>query len=292
MAESDNVPANMADNSIVPERVSSYKYHGMIDAKTVDERKCWLNGVFRHDVTGDIYVIDREHSTLKQFSKEGNMLNKLELVDYLHAMILVNPSKQIVITKPEKRLLAIVDTSDGKLNLDKYIQNEKNYYGICQLTEEIFVVSCWAQFCIDIINLEGHIFKSIGSSPGSPTSSSVRGGGFPSSSSPDLLCVTPHSNIVVSTVGNDMICIDQTGKTKWCLNNNAAVNGISSTGNGSIFATLKNQSKIIMLEEKLSEERGFSVSEISFEKPLAVYASQECLLITTENGCIHSYYIR
>lgn len=292
MAESDHVSGNMAGNSVVPEVLNSYKYQGMINANVGDEKKCWLNGVFRHDVTGDIYVMDRENSALKQFSKDGHILNSLELVDYLHSMILVNPSKQIVITKPEKRLTAIIDTSDGKLKVNRYVQNEKNYYGICQLKENVFVVSCWAQFCIDIINLDGHILKSIGSTSGSPTGSSINASGFPSPGSPDLLCVTSGGDIVASTVGNDMICIDQNGKTKWCLNNSAAVYGISSTGNGSIFATLKDKSKIIMLEEKSNDDKGFSVSELSFETPLAVYASKDCLLITTEAGCIHIYSVK
>lgn len=214
------------------------------DAKLPDELSCYLNKIVFLPGTSDLCILDRENAKLKRFSVFGDIKGSLSLIDVPHSMCCIRQNGNIVITKPDKSVLEIVETSREKFNIQRYIQTDKKYFGICQISEDRVAVSSWSQACIDIITVYGVVEVSISTELILTCPESV----------PNMLCMTSEGHIVVSDLKNLVCCISQSGREIWRLSVNGHIGDVTCDKESkTLYVALKDEGSILNVSESGSK---------------------------------------
>lgn len=243
------------------------------DAKLPDELSCYLNKIVFLPFTNDICLLDRENAKLKRFSILGNIKGSLSLIDVPHSMCCMRENGNIVITKPDKSILEIVETSREKFNIQRYIQTDKKYFGICQVSENRVAVSSWSQSCIDIISVHGMIEVSISTEMFFASPESV----------PNMLCITSEGHIVVTEVKNKVRCISQEGKELWQLSVNGHIGDISRDPvTKTLYIALKDEGTILSVSE--SGSRISNILSFTDKIPVSLDANDQNICVTDKNA--------
>lgn len=262
----------MAGNNVACSAIREF------DAKLPEELSCYLNKIVFLPLTNDICLLDRENAKLKRFSMLGDIKGSLSLIDVPHSMCCMRENGNIVITKPDKSILEIVETSREKFNIQRYIQTDKKYFGICQVAEDKVAVSSWSQSCIDIMSVNGVVEVSVSTETLFATPESV----------PNMLCFTSDGHVVVTAVKDTICCISQDGREIWKLSINGHI--------GDIACDQKSQTLYIVLKDEGSvlrvNELGVVMSpmlKFTNNTPISIDVNKEDICVTDKNAKVIVY---
>ena len=251
---------------------------GEFDAKLPKELSCYLNKVVFLPLSNDLCLLDRENAKLKRFSLLGDVKGSLSLVDVPHSMCSMRENGNIVITKPDKCILEIVETSGNKFNVQRYIQTDKKYFGICQVSETTVAVSSWSQSCIDILTVNGVVQMSLSTECIFTSPESV----------PNMLCLTSEGNVVVTEVKNTVCCISQEGKVIWRLVLNGHIGDVACDKKSkTLYVVLKDEGKVVSVSE--SGTITSPVLNFSNKIPISVDVNEKNICVTDKSAKVFVY---
>lgn len=247
-----------------------------IDAMMDKEDTCFVNGIVSFSGSV-IYVIDSENEKVKEFDLDGKLLDVLQLSGPPHDITCLQPFQELGITQPDEKLIAIV-SANGLVH-KRYIQTGVPYNGICQFNEETIALSSWSVLCVDIMSLiHGRVLYHI-----SKDAHDLK------CDLPNLLCKLSNDRIVITELGNTIICIKsshhppQGAAVQWMHTAPARIYGVCADDKEFIYACVKDRNEIRMIRDDgdLCENAVLSDKD-GINQPMSIYYSNGYLFVADD----------
>ena len=265
------------------EKTTHQRLENDFNASIDKEEGCFLNGVLTYPNSENVfYVLDRMNEKIKQFNIEGVLLDFLELSGPPHDWTFLEHQREICITQPDEQLLTFVRGDD--LVLKRYASTAVPYNGVCNGNDDSLVVSSWSAYCVDLVNLHGHVLRHF---PREELAFGI----------PNLLCTLPGGSVAMTEVGKEITCVlPESGPAprgkliQWQYAALDRIYGICSDVNGLIYACVKERNEIVCIDADgrllnptyLSETDGLM-------RPIAVGFIQHLVIVAEESGTIRVF---
>ncbi|XP_048255047.1 protein wech-like [Haliotis rufescens] len=216
--------------------------------------------------TDTVVVTDYLNNSVKSFytrnkqpghsrlSLEGGPWGITKLKDNQVAVTVLGTSQIVTVqVNPYLVLLSTITTS-------------KQYWGITSLTPSTLAASSSSPPCVDILDMAGHVLKSI--RPGQPSRYILN--------NPRYLCTTRTGNILVSDSGSEcVVCLTPEGDVVFTYSTTGDTemeypHGITSTSTGDILVTDINLHRVLHLTESGQFVRNILSSQDGVQSPRGV----------------------
>ncbi|XP_060556705.1 E3 ubiquitin-protein ligase TRIM45-like [Ruditapes philippinarum] len=251
-----------------------------IDTGADDGISCWGVTCTVHD---DIIVTDCKNKRIQKFSKTGELVDHIQLDDEPRDITTCGNGSDVAV--PLIGRLIIFISTRKSLTLIKKTKTERQYDGISYSeTESYLVTSCMRERCIDIIQLDGEVLKSI-----------VHDNtGEPLFEEPRYLSASIDGTIIVSDIGlNAVKCIDSRGHCIYTYkghNDLKNPQGVCVDKIGNIFIADNSNDRIQLLTSNGVFQRYVLVKDSGLERPCAVMISGSSRLIIVQNDGMVKVY--
>ncbi|XP_048255024.1 protein wech-like isoform X5 [Haliotis rufescens] len=229
-------------------------------ANLIDVKVFVVNG------TDTVVVTDKNNHSVKSFytrnKQHGHSRLRVGSVPY---GITTLKDNQVAVTVPDTRQIVTVQVNPGLVLLST-ITTSKQYYGITSLTPSTLAASSTSPPCVDILDMTGHVLKSICS--GQPMRYILKNSYF--------LCTTRTGNILVCDSGSKcVVCLTPEGDVvfTYSTTGDTALKfplGITSTSTGDILVTDCHLHRVLHLTESGQFVRNILTSQDGVRSPRGV----------------------
>ncbi|XP_048255033.1 protein wech-like [Haliotis rufescens] len=172
---------------------------------------------------------------------------------------------QVAVTVPDTREIVTVQVNPDLVLLSA-ITTSKQYRGITSLTPSTLAASSISPPCVDILNMAGHVLKSI--RPDHPRRNILK--------NPNFLCTTRTGNILVCDRGSKcVVCLTPEGDEVFTYSPTGDTamgwpHGITSTSTGDILVTDNHLHRVLHLTESGQFVRNILTSQDAVQSPRGV----------------------
>ncbi|XP_048254987.1 tripartite motif-containing protein 2-like [Haliotis rufescens] len=161
------------------------------------------------------------------------------------------------------------------------IKTSKQYWGITSLTPSTLAASSSSPPCVDILDMAGHVLKSI--CPGQPSRCILK--------YPYFLCTTRTGNILVCDTGSMcVVCLTPEGDVVFNYSPTGDTSlkyplGITSTSTGDILVTDYHLHRVLHLTESGQFVRNMLTSQDGVQSPCGVcVGGRGCMYVCTPDS--------
>lgn len=251
-----------------------------IDTGADDGLSCWGVTCTADD---DIIVTDCKNKRIQKFSKTGELVDHIQLDDEPRDITTCGNGSDVAVPLIG-RLIIFISTRKA-LTLIKKSKTERQYDGISySVAESYLVVSCVRERCVDIIQLDGEVLKSI----------QCDSTGEYLFDEPRYLSASVDGAIIVSDIGLHAVkCIDNRGHCLYTYkgqNDLKNPQGVCVDKIGNIFLADNSNDRIQLLTSNGVFQRYVLVKDSGLERPCAVMISGSCRLIVVQNDGMVKVY--
>lgn len=244
------------------------------------------NGISSWGVTctsqEDIIVTDCKNKRIQKFSKAGELVDHIQLDDEPRDITTCGVSDDVAV--PLIGRLIIFIATRKALALIKRTKTERQYDGISYSTRESYlVVSCMREQCVDLIQLDGQVLKSL-----------VNGDDSVLFDQPRYISAAVDGTIIVSDIGQHCVkCVDQNGRVQFCYsghNDLRSPQGVCVDKIGNVFVADNANDRIQLLTSNGVFQRHVLVKDSGLERPCAIMVSSTNRLIIVQNDGMVKVY--
>lgn len=231
----------------------------------------------------DIIVTDCKNKRIQKFSKDGALVDHIQLDDEPRDITTCGLSDDVAV--PLIGRLIIFIATRKSLTLIKRTKTERQYDGISYSEQESYLVaSSIREQCVDIVQMNGDVLKTIRYGPN----------GDPIFEEPRYVSASVDRTIVVSDLGrNAILCVDLNG---YLLFNYAGSDdlkcpqGICSDKVGNVFVADNTNDRIQLLTSNGNFQRYVLVKQSGLERPCAIMVSHTNKLVIVQNDGMVKVY--